>query len=148
MSEAAHESRDAPISDAHLAAPESGADARLAAPASDDSAPESGDDDSPTPPASRAGRSTKPGREDRKAAKAAAKAATRAKRDAGGIALKRCDLCGHERALLYRCTVDASQAWRFVCAGACWDSVSGGVADGAPSHPHYRYGGTWKLFKR
>lgn len=139
MSEAAHQSEATHESgDGHAA--------RLDAPESDDSAPESGDDDSPSP--SRASRSAKPGREDRKAAKAAAKAATRAKRDAGGIALKRCDLCGHERALLYRCTVDASQAWRFVCAGACWDSVSGGVADGAPSHPHYRYGGTWKLFKR
>lgn len=114
---------------------------------------QSGDDDSSSSthdeqPRANESRSKKPGREDRKAAKSAAKAATREKRDAGGIALKRCDLCGVERELLYRCTVDASQAWRFVCAGACWNSVSGGVTDGDAAHPAYRYGGTWKLFKR
>jgi hypothetical protein len=112
-------------------------------------APASVDDDaSSREEKPRADNSKKPGREDRKAAKVVAKAATRARRDAGGIALKRCDVCGTERELLYRCTIDSSQAWRFVCAGACWDSVSGGVADGDAAHPHYRYGGTWKVLKR
>ena len=50
--------------------------------------------------------------------------------------------------LLYRCRIDASRAWRFVCP-ACWPSVSGGVTDGNPAtHPWYTYGGTWKHFKR
>ena len=50
--------------------------------------------------------------------------------------------------LLYRCRIDASRAWRFVCP-ACWPGVSGGVTDGnRATHPWYAYGGTWKYFKR
>ncbi|CAB9518476.1 Uncharacterized protein conserved in bacteria (DUF2256) [Seminavis robusta] len=30
-----------------------------------------------------------------------------------------------------------------VC-GTCWPTVSGGIPDGSPAFPHYRYGGLWK----
>lgn len=67
---------------------------------------------------------------------------------AGSELFKACDLCAVRQPLLYRCTTDATRAWRFVCP-ACWPRVSGGVADGnRETHPHYRYGGTWKYFKR
>lgn len=37
-------------------------------------------------------------------------------------------------------------AWHFVCPGACWKRVSGGVIDGdlAAGREGYRYGGMWK----
>jgi hypothetical protein len=61
---------------------------------------------------------------------------------------KACDLCAARQPLLYRCQIDATRAWKFCCP-SCWPSVSGGIADGnRETHPHYRYGGTWKFFKR
>ena len=57
----------------------------------------------------------------RAARKAALKAAKAAKRDAKP-ALKSCSQCGQEAMKLYRCQVDASGAWVFVCP-ACWPSV-------------------------
>ncbi|MEW5302153.1 MAG: hypothetical protein WDW36_004961 [Sanguina aurantia] len=96
-------------------------------------------------------RATKPAPLDAKAArkanKAAVKAEARAKRSGGGMVLKECDLCSTERDILFRCTVDESQAWKMVCK-RCWPGVSGGVSDGDAAHPHYKYGGTWKLHKR
>jgi hypothetical protein len=66
----------------------------------------------------------------------------------GDEVFKPCDLCSKRCPLLYRCQIDASRAWRFVCP-ACWPRVSGGVTDGnKETHPYYRYGGTWKYFKR
>lgn len=69
--------------------------------------------------------------------------------DASGSELfKACDLCATRQPLLYRCQIDATRAWRFVCP-SCWPGVSGGIADGnKETHAHYRYGGTWKFFKR
>jgi len=67
---------------------------------------------------------------------------------AGSELFKACDLCAARRPLLYRCQVDATRAWKFCCP-SCWPSVSGGITDGnRETHPHYRYGGTWKYFKR
>ena len=67
---------------------------------------------------------------------------------AGPELFKACDLCAKRQPLLYRCQIDATRAWKFTCP-SCWPSVSGGVADGnRATHPHYRYGGTWKYFKR
>ena len=43
----------------------------------------------------------------------------------------------------HRCQVDESKKWHMVC-GRCCLEVSGGKVDGAPSQPHYRYGGLWK----
>ena len=82
----------------------------------------------------------------RKAAKKAAKAARRAVREGRAdpsVGQKGCDVCGKSVDLLIRCTVDASGDWNMVC-GKCWHAVSGGVVDGSPNHPHYRYGGLWK----
>ena len=101
----------------------------------------------------------------KKDAKKAAKALQRAKRE-GTVQCgsKSCTLCSSEADLLIRCRVDESRQWHMVC-GACWKSVSGGVADGDSSHPHYqvphslsvsllsvcpqltmsgKYGGLWK----
>ena len=94
----------------------------------------------------------------RKEAKRLAKAAARARKrgepaaadagDAGFELFKACDLCAQRQPLLYRCQIDATRAWKFACP-SCWPSVSGGIADGnRETHPHYRYGGTWKYFKR
>ena len=83
----------------------------------------------------------------RKAAKKAKKAARRAQREGRSddptLGQKKCDVCDKSVDLLIRCTTDASGAWRMVC-GKCWHTVSGGVVDGSPDHPHYRYGGLWK----
>ncbi|TKA64779.1 hypothetical protein B0A49_05325 [Cryomyces minteri] len=65
---------------------------------------------------------------------------------------KPCTLCGAPRDLLVRCqasgrpdaSTDSASAWLFVCPGACWRAVSGGVVDGDAAHPAYRYGGMWK----
>ncbi|KAF2683795.1 hypothetical protein K458DRAFT_452485 [Lentithecium fluviatile CBS 122367] len=38
-------------------------------------------------------------------------------------------LCSTPRSILVRCQVDSTQQWHFVCPGACWKSVSGGVED-------------------
>ncbi len=66
----------------------------------------------------------------------------------GSALFKACDLCAKRQPLLYRCQIDATRAWRFVCP-SCWPAVSGGITDGnKETHPHYRYGGTWKYFKR
>jgi hypothetical protein len=43
-----------------------------------------------------------------------------------------------------RCQIDESAQWHFVCPGACWKSVSGGVEDAKGlegQFPWYRYGG-------
>jgi hypothetical protein len=67
---------------------------------------------------------------------------------AGSDLFKACDLCAKRQPLLYRCQIDATRAWKFCCP-SCWPSVSGGITDGnKETHPHYRYGGTWKYFKR
>jgi hypothetical protein len=66
----------------------------------------------------------------------------------GSELFKACDLCTKRQPLLYRCQIDATRAWKFACP-SCWPGVSGGIADGnRETHPHYRYGGTWKYFKR
>ena len=100
----------------------------------------------------------------RKVATKLAKAATRARKrgepaadadaeaevhsPAGSELFKACDLCVERKPLLYRCQIDATRSWKFVCP-LCWPGVSGGIADGnRETHPHYRYGGTWKYFKR
>lgn len=83
----------------------------------------------------------------RKANKAAVKAEARAKRSGGGMVLKACDLCSTERDILFRCMIDETKAWKMVCK-RCWPGVSGGISDGDAAHPHYHYGGTWKLHKR
>eukprot|EP00297_Palpitomonas_bilix_P020965 CAMPEP_0113874444 /NCGR_PEP_ID=MMETSP0780_2-20120614/4337_1 /TAXON_ID=652834 /ORGANISM="Palpitomonas bilix" /LENGTH=56 /DNA_ID=CAMNT_0000860217 /DNA_START=104 /DNA_END=271 /DNA_ORIENTATION=+ /assembly_acc=CAM_ASM_000599 len=56
--------------------------------------------------------------------------------------MKICDLCKEAKDLLYRCRIDKTKKWHFVCK-KCWPSVSGGVVDGDAQHPHYQYGGTW-----
>jgi hypothetical protein len=84
----------------------------------------------------------------RKGARRAAKAAAAAARAAPAEASFRpCHLCAGAHPLLVRCRMDASGAWRFVC-GRCWVTVSGGGTDGDAAHPHYRYGGEWRAFKR
>jgi len=59
---------------------------------------------------------------------------------------KPCSVCNTPRDVLIRCQIDASGTWHFVCTGACWTKVSGGVVDGdgAAGHAHYKYGGMWK----
>ena len=57
---------------------------------------------------------------------------------------KRCDKCGESRSMLVRCQVDETKAWKMICVKGCWKSVSGGVTDGTPEFPHYKYGGVWK----
>lgn len=57
---------------------------------------------------------------------------------------KPCTLCSTPRSILVRCQIDASQTWNFVCPGACWKAVSGGVEDARDvekEFPWYRYGG-------
>ena len=82
------------------------------------------------------------------AAGAQSAAATGPSPPAGSEVFKECDLCTKRQPLLYRCQIDATRAWKFVCP-SCWPGVSGGIADGnRETHPHYRYGGTWKYFKR
>lgn len=81
--------------------------------------------------------------DDRKEAKRQAKADRRARREGRLVVTKNCDICSSEVTLLIRCQTDATRAWRMVC-GKCWHRVSGGVKDGSPDHPYYRYGGLWK----
>lgn len=57
---------------------------------------------------------------------------------------KRCDKCGESRSMLVRCQIDETKAWKMICVKGCWKSVSGGVTDGTPEFPHYKYGGVWK----
>ncbi|KAH7077909.1 hypothetical protein BKA63DRAFT_274238 [Paraphoma chrysanthemicola] len=60
---------------------------------------------------------------------------------------KSCTLCSTPRPILIRCQIDESQKWHFVCPGACWKKVSGGVEDAKglrEEYPFYRYGGMWK----
>ena len=57
---------------------------------------------------------------------------------------KSCDLCHTPNDVLVRCTIDDTSAWHFICTKSCWQKVSGGVVDGSPNHPSYRYGGMWK----
>ncbi|RMZ69839.1 hypothetical protein GMOD_00008763 [Pyrenophora seminiperda CCB06] len=60
---------------------------------------------------------------------------------------KPCTLCSTQRSILIRCQIDSTQTWHFVCPGACWKSVSGGIEDARGMkdvYPHYRYGGMWK----
>lgn len=57
---------------------------------------------------------------------------------------KPCTLCSTPRPVLVRCQIDKTHRWHFVCPGACWKSVSGGVDDARgveDEYPHYRYGG-------
>jgi hypothetical protein len=57
---------------------------------------------------------------------------------------KPCTLCSIPRTILIRCQVDSTQTWHFVCPGACWKKVSGGVEDAKGlegEFPWYRYGG-------
>jgi hypothetical protein len=57
---------------------------------------------------------------------------------------KSCTLCHTQRPVLIRCQIDATSTWHFVCPGACWKSVSGGVEDAKGlegNFPYYRYGG-------
>ncbi|EAT84197.1 hypothetical protein HBI56_108570 [Parastagonospora nodorum] len=63
------------------------------------------------------------------------------------MAPKSCTLCDTTRPVLVRCQIDESAKWHFVCPGACWKSVSGGVEDAKGlegQFPWYRYGGMWK----
>ena len=46
--------------------------------------------------------------------------------------------------MLVRCQIDETKAWKMICVKGCWKSVSGGVTDGTPEFPHYKYGGVWK----
>lgn len=68
---------------------------------------------------------------------------------------KPCTLCSTPRDVLVRCQIDPASAdearvkpdaWHFVCPGACWRRVSGGVIDGdlKEGREGYRYGGMWK----
>jgi len=60
------------------------------------------------------------------------------------MAPKSCTLCDIPRSVLVRCQIDESAKWHFVCPGACWKSVSGGVEDAKGfegQFPWYRYGG-------
>ncbi|KAH0341310.1 hypothetical protein KCU83_g9661, partial [Aureobasidium melanogenum] len=60
---------------------------------------------------------------------------------------KPCTLCSTPRDILIRCQIDETAKWHFVCPGACWKSVSGGVEDARGlegKYPYYRYGGMWK----
>lgn len=59
---------------------------------------------------------------------------------------KACTLCSQLRDVLVRCQIDDTGKWHFVCPGACWKRVSGGVidGDGGDDHKFYRYGGMWK----
>lgn len=57
---------------------------------------------------------------------------------------KPCTVCNTPRDVLVRCQIDESGQWHFVCPGACWKAVSGGVIDGDDQHIYYRYGGMWK----
>ncbi|KAK0247986.1 hypothetical protein LTS09_016872 [Friedmanniomyces endolithicus] len=59
---------------------------------------------------------------------------------------KPCTLCHTPRDVLIRCQIDSTGVWHFVCPGACWKRVSGGVVDGDGGNEHkwYRYGGMWK----
>ena len=87
---------------------------------------------------------------------------------------KQCTLCSTPRDVLVRCQIDRPVlenpesdaeepdedndtpnptpgglkpgAWHFVCPGACWKRVSGGVIDGdlKEGREGYRYGGMWK----
>ncbi|KAI2482048.1 hypothetical protein Ptr902_04815 [Pyrenophora tritici-repentis] len=60
---------------------------------------------------------------------------------------KSCTICSKPRDVLVRCQIDDTQKWHFVCPGACWKSVSGGIEDAKgmeDEYPHYRYGGMWK----
>jgi hypothetical protein len=57
---------------------------------------------------------------------------------------KLCTLCSTQRDILIRCQIDETQKWHFVCPGACWKSVSGGVEDAKGfegKYPYYKYGG-------
>jgi hypothetical protein len=61
---------------------------------------------------------------------------------------KSCTLCHTPRPVLIRCQIDATSTWHFVCPGACWKSVSGGVEDAKGlegQFPYYRYGGMVRL---
>ena len=82
----------------------------------------------------------------RKAAKKQKKAQRRAQREGRAdpsVGQKPCTVCGKSTDLLIRCQIDVTQQWHMVC-GKCWHNVSGGVVDGSPNHPHYKYGGLWK----
>ena len=57
---------------------------------------------------------------------------------------KPCDLCHAPNDVLVRCSIDNTPVWYFVCTKNCWKKVSGGVIDGTPDHPYYKYGGMWK----
>ena len=57
---------------------------------------------------------------------------------------KPCDLCHALNDVLVRCRIENTAVWYFVCTKNCWKKVSGGVVDGSPDHPYYRYGGMWK----
>lgn len=85
---------------------------------------------------------------------------------------KPCTLCSTPRDVLVRCQIDPAsidpvpstpgnktaaageeepqhfdpKTWHFVCPGACWRRVSGGVIDGdlEKGREGYRYGGMWK----
>ena len=122
--------------------------ARAARPAAPRRAGMEGGDAPPAEGAAATREEEAPPRGDRKARKKQAKAARRATR-AGeqpeSEGRKACTLpdCGTPSDLLVRCQVDASGKWHMVC-GKCWKRVSGGVTDGSPDHPYYRYGGLWK----
>lgn len=64
------------------------------------------------------------------------------------IMTKSCTLCSTPRDILIRCQIDETAKWHFVCPGACWKSVSGGVEDARGlegKYPYYRYGGMVRL---
>lgn len=82
----------------------------------------------------------------KKAVKKLAKKEKRLKREGKAdpcISQRPCNICSKQVDLLIRCQVDARREWKMVC-GKCWHGVSGGVTDGDPDHPYYRYGGLWK----
>jgi hypothetical protein len=57
---------------------------------------------------------------------------------------KQCTLCSTPRPVLVRCQIDDTATWHFVCPGACWKKVSGGVEDAKGlegEYPWYKYGG-------
>ena len=57
---------------------------------------------------------------------------------------KPCDLCHAPNDVLVRCRIDDTCIWYFVCTKNCWNKVSGGIIDGSPDRPYYKYGGMWK----
>ncbi|AFZ35393.1 hypothetical protein Sta7437_1835 [Stanieria cyanosphaera PCC 7437] len=54
--------------------------------------------------------------------------------------LKSCTICNHLVDIRYRIKYQPEGEWVLVCP-QCWQQVS-------HDNPNYRYGGTWKAFKK